>query len=373
MNKKRIVISANSSWNLYNFRKSLILTLIKDNYEVICITPEDNYLDLLLELGCKHFSIKIKSRSLNPINDLKFFIRTYILLRRIKPLCILTFTIKPNIYFGLVSRIQKQNIIQNVSGLGSSFLRESYITRFVEMLYRISFKKSKHAFYQNHTDRELFLRKSIVRNENSSVVPGSGVNIVQFNCGRKENKGSHFLFVGRILKDKGIIEFINAAKIVSSKYQNIKFSIVGEVGVDNPSALKRSELMRKVNKSNISFFNHTNNIKGFYAKADVFVLPSYREGLSRALLEAASMRLPLITTNVPGCKELVNDSENGVLIRPKDTRDLVNAMESMILQSEKVRLEMGEASRKLVKRNYSEGLVIRAYLEKIKDLNSLFE
>lgn len=366
---KQIVITANTTWNLYNFRIGLIKELKNNGYSVIAISPKDEYVKKLEDLGIECYDIEINSTGTNPIRDLWLIYKYYKLLCRIKPLLILSYTIKPNIYGNLAAQILKIPVINNVSGLGTIFIKKTFSSYVGRLLYYISFYKTNWVIFQNADDRELFIQERIVNSNNSSIVYGSGVNMYKFNTNRTENKGKKFLFVGRLLGDKGLREFIEAAKRIINIDSTIRFNIVGEIGSNNLTAISVEEINSwSLYKPQISYLGKTDNIVTELVKADIMVLPSYREGLSKSLIEAAAMKLPIITTNVPGCKEVVNHGMNGYLCNPKDTDDLYIKMLDMIKLTEMERVKMGELGRSHVESHFDEKIVISKYLAKISML-----
>ena len=369
MNQKKsrnIVITANTSWNLFNFRIGLIKQLINDGYSVCAIAPKDEYVPRLEDLGIRCYKIKINSKGTNPFRDFSLIIHYFLLFKKIKPELVLSYTIKPNIYGNIAARFLGIPVINNVSGLGTLFINKSFSSYIGRVLYYIAFYKAKCVFFQNSTDRELFIHERIVNSNNSSVICGSGVNTDKFNTTRLTNKGKVFLYVGRLLRDKGIREYIEAAMKIIDSDNSVKFKIVGELGSNNLTAISSDELSSWIfNYPQIIYIGKTDDIVSELVHTDIMVLPSYREGLSRSLLEAASMKLPIITTDVPGCREVVNHGLNGYLCDSKDSHDLYLKMLDMINLSEIERIKMGEIGRIIVESKFEEKLVISKYLKKI--------
>lgn len=365
---KIIVLTANTSWYIFNFRIGLIKELQKNGFTIIAISPNDEYVKHLEDSGIIWYNIEINSKRTNPISDISIIYKYFKLLNKIKPRLILSYTIKPNIYGNIAAQILRIPVINTINGLGTIFINKTSSSYIGWLLYFISFYRTNWVFFQNTTDREQFIHEGIVKNKNSSVVFGSGVNTLKFFSNRTTNKGKVFLFAGRLLGDKGIREFILAAKKITEIDNSIKFVIVGESGSNNNTAISEDELHSLLNNPQIIYKGKTDDIVSELASADVMVLPSYREGLSKSLIEAAAMKLPIITTNVPGCREVVVHGLNGYLCNAKDPEDLFLKMLDMIKRTEIERIKMGECSRRIAEDAFDERRVISKYLEKISAL-----
>tara|TARA_X000000950_G_scaffold91466_2_gene115162 strand:+ start:18578 stop:19687 length:1110 start_codon:yes stop_codon:yes gene_type:complete len=363
---KKLVITVNTTWNIINFRLGLIKALLKEDFEIYALSPKDEYVKTITEIGVRHYHIDMDLKGTNPIKDIQIIKKYKQLYKKICPSIILSYTIKPNIYSTLAAGSLKIPVINNVSGLGTLFIKTTMYSHIAMLLYKIALRKSTHTFFQNEDDANLFVKKKLIKEKKISVIPGSGVNTEKFKTKRKGNKGKIFLFVGRLIGDKGIHEYLYAAKKIISKNKNIKFWIVGELGYNNKTALRKKELEAYTdNYFQIKYLGKVDDMVSVLEKVDVMVLPSYREGLSKSLVEASAMSLPIITTNVAGCREVVKDRINGLLCDAKNKESLVKSIEDMINFSEKDRMELGENSRKIAARYFSEKLVVKAYLDKI--------
>ena len=363
LQKKKIVLSSNTSWSIFNFRFGLIKELLK-NYEVIVVAPKDKYSEKLINLGCKYYDIYIDRKGTNPINDLKTFWQYYRLYKKIKPDITLHFTIKPNIYGNFASQLLRIPVVNNITGLGTLFIKKNFITYLAEIMYKIALRNS-FVFFQNKEDKELFVQKNLVKRYD--VLPGSGVNTKKFKPIKIEKKDNifRFLLIARMIWDKGIGEYVEAAKIIKQKYKNVEFLLLGPVRVDNPTTIPKEQIDKWQKEGLVKYLGTTNDVKNIITKVDCVVLPSYREGISRVLLEAAAMEKPLIATNIAGCKEVVEDGINGYLCKVKDVKDLADKMEKMLNLSEDKRKEMGKAGRKKMIKEFDERIVIEKYLEAI--------
>jgi glycosyltransferase involved in cell wall biosynthesis len=259
-------------------------------------------------------------------------------------------------------------VVNNISGLGTLFIKNSVSTRIAKLLYRISQRKASKVFFQNNDDLQLFLKNKLITKDKCMLIPGSGVNTQLFIRDKEVNKKNTkftFLFIGRLIYDKGIIEFIEAAKIMKNKFSNIEFNILGPMYHSNETAIKKSELDDWVKNEYINYIGESDFVKEEMDKVNCIVLPSYREGLSKVLIEASSMCLPVITTNVPGCKDVVIDGETGFLCKVKDSINLAVQMEKIISLSIEELTLMGENGRKRAVEVFDEKIIINHYKDVI--------
>lgn len=365
---KRIVISSNTSWSIYNFRLNLARSLKKDFYDVILVAPYDKYSEYLKE-EFEYYDISINNKGVNPTEDLKVLRDYYKIYKQIKPHMVLNFTIKPNIYGSIVCRLLGIKVINNVSGLGTVFIKEGFTTKIVKLLYKLSLKKAEMVFFQNKDDKELFLTNCLVKYDNCDLLPGSGVDTVRFRpLYLKKDKIFRFLLISRIIWDKGIGEYIAAIRILRKKYPLLKFQLAGPLDSINKTAISKSQVQKWVEEGLVDYIGATDDVEKFIVRADCIVLPSYREGTPRVLLESASMGKPIITTNAPGCKEVVDDGINGFLCKTKNSNDLADKMEKIFCLEDKDRFKMGCEGRKKIISEFDEKIVIEKYSETIKRL-----
>jgi len=329
---KHIAIVLNTSWNVFNFRLNLLKSLQKDGYKITVIAPKDDYSRLLEEEGFNYHNLKMDNDSTNILKELKLILHMYHLYKEIKPDIILHYTIKPNIYGTLVSVLLRIPVVNNISGLGTIFLKDKMVYRLARLFYRLILRFPKKVFFQNKFDHQKFLDLNLVKANNSETIPGSGIDTERFKPILQEhkNKKFHFLMIARLIKDKGVVEYIEAIKIVKKSYPEVKFQFIGSLYLGNPTAISEEELNQWIEDGIIDYLGTSDNMEQIISKSDCVVLPSYREGLSRVLLEAASMEKPIITTDVPGCKDVVDHGVNGFLCKVKDSQSLAQAMISMI-------------------------------------------
>jgi len=367
---KKIAIVLNSSWQAYNFRLTLAREIKESGYKVVFIAPYDNKYSEFLKEEFDFFHIYIDPKGINPIGDFKTLILMYKLYKKIAPDIVLNFTIKPNIYSSIISKILEIKSINNITGLGTVFIRKSIVTTIVKLLYKISLNCASKVFFQNNDDKKLFLENKLVSEKKCDLIPGSGVDTEKFSpvLINTQNDNLKFLVVARVLKDKGIYEYIDAIKIIKLKYDNISFQLLGEVGVQNKTAILEDELNEWVNQGLINYLGTSDEVQNILKNVDCVILPSYREGTPRSLLEAASMEKPIITTNVVGCKEVVDDGVNGYLCEVRSSEDLARKIEMFINLPFEKKLDMGKEGRKKMLNEFSESIVIKKYLDSIKEI-----
>ncbi|MDA8893585.1 glycosyltransferase family 4 protein [Flavobacteriaceae bacterium] len=367
MINKKILINVNSSWNVFNFRLGLIKFLQSEGYEVIALAPKDEYVNYLESAGVKCFNISLNQKGVNPITDFILFLKYLRMFNKIKPNLILSYTIKPNIYGNFAASILKIPTINNISGLGTLFIKTNFISSIGKILYKLSLKSSKHVFFQNNTDLKLFIKSRLIKSYNCSVIPGSGVKTSVFKQNKKTNKGEKFLFVGRLIGDKGVFEYLESARQVLIEYPNLEFFLAGELGYNNNTAITKTQLDNYTNcNSQIKYLGKVDDMVSLLKSIDIMVLPSYREGLSKSLIEASSMSLPIITTDVPGCIDVVENDYNGLICKVKSIKSLKNSIKKIIELSAEKRNEMGINGRKIAITKFDEKIIVQYYLKVIK-------
>jgi glycosyltransferase involved in cell wall biosynthesis len=365
----RIAVVINKSWNIYNFRLGLIKAFQRHGHQVIAIAPEDEYSKRLIENGCEFYPLKMEEKGSNPLKDTFLILQLFKIYKKIKPDAILQYTIKPNIYGTLAAKLCGIPVINNVSGLGTVFLHNNLTAKVAQSLYRLSFRFPKKVFFQNNDDRQLFLEKKLVKEEITELLPGSGINLnrlkpLPFN----RNNQFTFLVIARLLFDKGIVEYAEAAKILRGQGINGRFQILGFTDFNTKLGVPESILNEWIKEKTIEYLGTTDDVSLFINKADCVVLPSYREGTPRTLLEAAALGKPLIATNVPGCKEVVEENYNGYLCMVKDATDLADKMRRLIELSDEQLIALGRNSRLKVESQFDEEIVFKKYF-KVLGLN----
>ena len=370
---KTILIVANSSWNVVNFRMGLIRALQAEEFQVVVAAPLDIDPANIKALGCEVFEVKVRAQSLNPLRDLGFVLQLFLILRQTGAQTCLFFTAKPNIFGGFCASLMGLHYINNISGLGSVFIENGFLSKVMILLYKLALKKSSCVFFQNRDDRDLFLQKNIVKSEQTKLLPGSGVNLQKFQPVLKIKKIDQepftFILISRLIKDKGVIEYIEAAKLVSKLHPDIQFKILGFLGVQNPTAISQEQMNEWLRLPFVHYLGSVDDVRPFIQDSDCVVLASYREGTPKVLLEAAAMGKPIITTNVPGCKEVVEDQLTGFLCDVRSAKDLAQKMCQMIELSFEERDRMGKLARLKMEKQFSEQFVIDRYLKVIRGLS----
>jgi glycosyltransferase involved in cell wall biosynthesis len=365
MKSNTIAIAINSSWNIYNFRSGLIRALVEAGYEVLAIAPIDAHSERLSELGCRFVPIRMTARGTSPLEDARLFLDYRRILKRHRPAAFLGYTIKPNVYGSLAAHSLGIPVINNIAGLGVTFLKHGLFQKLVRGMYRTALRRSHTVFFQNPDDRGLFVGAGLVRPRQTELLPGSGVDLERFApIERRRESGDPFVFlvVSRLLRSKGIGHYASAAEAVRKDFPEAEFRIAGIMEKGHGEAITEEEIQRWSAEGLIHYLGALDDVRPALSAADVVVLPTfYPEGTPRALLEAAAMGKPLIATDVPGCREVIDDGVNGFLCEPRDVESLAGAMSRMLGRSDEERRGMGLASRAKVEREYDERIVIARY------------
>ncbi len=367
--RTKVIIALNTAWNLYNFRAGLIRALVAEGYDVVAVAPSDEYAARLSELGCRFVPLAMDNRGTHPGRDLLLLLRFYLLLRRERPDVFLSFTVKPNIYGSLAAHALRISVVNNIAGLGAVFIKDNWLTRLVRWLYRVALSRSRCVFFQNNDDLELFVKAGLVSPEKVARLPGSGIDLRAFQpvpIFPLDSRPFRFLLVARMLRDKGVVEYVDAARIVRRKFPDVEFCLLGFVDVQNPTAISNGQMIAWVEEGVVRYLGATDDVKPYLAEADCVVLPSYREGTPRSLLEGAAMGKPVITTDAIGCRDVVDDGVNGFLCKTRDVDDLAAKMMMMIRLSPESRAGMGQMGRKKMEREFDEKIVIDRYLTVIQ-------
>lgn len=365
----RIAITINTSWNIFNFRSGMVKAFINSGHEVIAIAPADDFSQKLIEMGCTYVPISMDNTGGNPIADFVLFRSLKKTYKQWQPDIVLQYTIKPNIYGTLAASRLGIPVINNVSGLGTVFLANGFSSIIAKWLYRLSFNKANLVFFQNPNDRLDFLSHLKLKNLNTDLLPGSGINLDHYRpVPMPSEKKFVFLLIARLIIEKGIAEYVEAARIVLEKHADVEFHILGQLDETHARGITQTALEHWVNSGLVKYLGTSSDVRVEIGKANCVVLPSYREGTPKTLLEACALARPIITTDVPGCREVVADERNGYLCKVRDAVDLSEKMFKM-LRIERNELEqMGAKGRRLVEEKFSETFVINRYLEQINKI-----
>jgi glycosyltransferase involved in cell wall biosynthesis len=364
-----VVLAANSFWNIVIFRQGLIRALKAAGYDPLVIASPTSTDELRMDaLGVECIPVEIDRSGLNPFADYRLLREYRRILTDRRPVAFLGFTIKPNIYGSIAARFVGVPMIANISGLGTVFLRGGPLMKLVIPMYRFALRRAHVVFFQNPDDRELFIGKKIVRAEQARLLPGSGIDLTAYSATRLPEGPARFLLIARLLGDKGVREFVAASRALRDSLPGARFQLLGPLDDRNRTSIDRSELDGWVAEGAIEYLGATDDVRPYIEQANAVVLPSYREGLPRSLLEGAAMARPLIATNVPGCRELVEDGVSGFLCTPRDSASVAEAMKKLAQMSAQERSAMGLAARATVEESFCEELVLEAYLGALAEL-----
>lgn len=372
MNRKPLAISlsSNSAWSLYIFRGGLIRELLRQGYRVHIISPADTYTPLLEKLGCQIHGINISSKGSNPLRDGLTLLHYWHLYRNLQPDIALHYTIKPNIYGSLAARLNKTPCINMISGLGTAFIQENLLTRLIERLYRVSQHWPYRVVFLNQDDLTLFRQRRLVAPEKMLLLDGEGLDLSYFTPSPLPDTPPVFLFIGRLLADKGLREFIEAALECKRTHPNVHFRVLGAADADNRSAINTVELQSWIADGIIEYLGESPDVRPHIAAAHCIVLPSYREGKPRVLMEAAAMGRPVITTDVPGCREAVAAETTGLLCQPRNAASLLAALCAFLALPAEKRTAMGFNGRKLAEQRFDEQIAIGQYSDLIRQITA---
>lgn len=358
---KRIVIVANTTWNIYNFRLNVIRKLLDEGHEVIVMAPVDKFIFYTETMPqVHHVPIHHLYRdSVNPIQDLRLFLELFSLYKKYKPDLILHYTVKPNIWGGFAAKFLNIPSVAVVTGLGYSLIHEGWINFMTRLLYKFSLPLHRKVIFENNDDKKLFEKEGLVSAAKSMAIKGCGVDTTFFS---PNGNGRHeglitFSFIGRLLYDKGVREFIDAANIVRSQNQNVQFWLIGEIDKENPSSIRNEDLMKWIRDPNIHYHGATENIRKYIEKSDCIVLPSYREGMPKVIMESMAMERAVITTDTAGCRETVDENVNGYLVPVRDSKALATAMLDFVSLNKTEQDKMGQAGREKVLREFDDRII----------------
>lgn len=350
----QILILANHSGGLYDFRKDLIAEL-KKHANITVAVPHNDRWEELHKLVDRVIALPVDRRGMNPLHDSKLFHWYRAMLKEVKPDLVLTYTIKPNIYGGLACRIAHIPYAVNITGLGSAIENGGWLKHFVLTLYKIALKEAKIVFFENEGNRDTIVATGVVPKDHDVVLNGAGVNLEDYPYQPYPQEGPvRFLFVGRVMHEKGVDELFAAAKQMKQEYgDGVEFHVVGSF-----EEAYKPIMDELVQTGVVKYHGYQSNMKPFYTMASCIVLPSYHEGMSNVLLEAAASGRPLITSNICGCKEALEDGIGGFLCEPKNPESLLEAMKRFVAVSVDERSKMGKMERKRMEEIFSKEKVV---------------
>lgn len=364
----KVAIVLNTSWNIYNFRMNFVRTLLKKGYEVHTIAPTDGYTHYLTAAGCHHHPIRMDSRGINPLKDFALILELRGIYKKVKPDIILHYTIKPNVYGSIAAALLRIPTVNNVCGLGTVFLTKNLLSAIALTLYRWSFRFPKKVFFQNPDDRDLFISKKLVPASSADLLPGSGIDLTRFTPETySRNKKFTFLLISRLITDKGILEYVDAVKRLQAQGLDARFQILGAKDPKHKRGIPLRTISKWIDDRTIEYLGTAEDVQPFIKAADCIVLPSYREGTPHTLLEAASCGKPIVTTDVPGCHQVVENNYNGLLCKLKDAEDLAEQMKRMALLDDNSLQQFGLNGRRKMEKEFNESIVIDKYLKTISE------
>ena len=370
-----ILITVNAAWNVLNFRRPLVEAMIADGHSVTVLAPRDDSVAALERLGCRFLPLEMSVKGLNPMQDVKLIGRMRKIFRKERPDAIFSYTIKNNIFGALAARTLGIPFIPNVTGLGTAFLSGGFLQRIAEGLYRRAFRNLGVIFFQNEDDRDLFLERKLVTKLQARLLPGSGIDLTHFAATDypTDSDAPVFLMIARLLRDKGVLEYVAAARKVKSEHPSARFQLLGAVDAANRTAIDAATVASWEEEGIIEYLGTADDVRPHIAAAHCVVLPSYREGAPRTLIEAAAMARPLIATDVPGCRSVVDDGVTGYLCKVRDGDDLTKSMNAFLALPREERARMGRAGRAKMVASFDQAIVVQAYRDALASRPSSFK
>lgn len=364
----KLIMVANTSWSVFNFRHSLIKELLNCGVELYVIAPEDKFSAKLTEMGCQVLDLPMQAKGVNPIADLALMLRLLRHYREIKPDFIIHYTIKPNIYGSLAAKLADIPSLAITTGLGYTFVNQNVVSQVARQLYKFAFRYPKEVWFLNEDDRRAFLEHHLIEPDKAVLLHGEGVNLNHFVPRDKPqpDENIRFLLIARMLRDKGVCEFVEAARQIRQRYPNAIFQLLGNCGVPNPSVIGREEIAQWEREGVVEYLGTTDDVRPIIAQADCLVLPSYREGIPRTMIESAAMAKPLIVSDAPGCRDVVLDGQTGYLCEVKNAKSLAQRCEQFLTLSDSEKQAMGKAGRSFMEAKFDEKWVIKQYFATLK-------
>jgi glycosyltransferase involved in cell wall biosynthesis len=361
LSAKHIILVANTTWNIYNFRLNIIRKFLDEGHSITVVAPVDEYIEYKERFPkVKHIGLRhIDRERNNPFQDFRLIMELRSIYKRLQPDLVIHYTHKPNIYGGIAAKLADVKSIAVVTGLGYAFINNGWLSRVTSSMYRYTHKYHEDIIFENEDDLAYFVKHNLISKDKGIAVNGCGVDTeiyIPFPNGQKKEKIT-FTFIGRLLYDKGIVEFVEAAKKLSASLDNVEFWVIGELDYGNPSMIEESTLLTWIDEGYITYHGFVKDVKPLIAKSDCIVLPSYREGMPRIILEGMSMAKPVITTRTAGCRQTVVEGENGLLVDVKDSDDLCDAMMTLYNMAYDERHIMGDKGRALAQSKFNSEII----------------
>ncbi|EGR4059368.1 glycosyltransferase family 4 protein [Vibrio cholerae] len=364
----KLIMVANTAWSVFNFRHTLIKDLLSSGVELYVIAPEDKFSAKLVDMGCQVLDLPMQAKGVNPLADLGLMLRLLRHYREIKPDFIIHYTIKPNIYGSLAAKLAGIPSLAITTGLGYTFVNQNVVSQVARQLYKFAFRYPKEVWFLNEDDRRAFLEHHLIEPDKAVLLHGEGVNLNHFVPTDKPQPDGNvrFLLIARMLRDKGVCEFVEAARQIRQRYPNAIFQLLGDCGVPNPSVIGREEIAQWEKEGVVEYLGTTDDVRPIIAQSDCLVLPSYREGIPRTMIESAAMAKPLIVSDAPGCRDVVLDGQTGYLCEVKNAQSLAQRCERFLTLSDSEKQAMGKAGRSFMEAKFDEKWVIKQYFATLK-------
>ena len=365
-----IALVCNTAWAIYTYRQGLLRALAESGARITIIAPRDRTFEPLVAMGCQCIELPVASKSTNPLDDLRTLLALYRHYRAVRPDVVFHYTIKPNIYGSIAAWLARVPSVAVTTGLGYVFIQKSRAAQVAKRLYRFAFRFPREVWFLNRDDLDAFTAGNLlVHPERARLLHGEGVDLDEFPYTPPPSRNTFsFVLIGRLLWDKGVGEYVEAARRLRARYPYARFGLLGPVGVDNPSAISRDEVAAWEREGVVDYLGETTDVRPTIVDADCVVLPSYREGVPRTLMEAGAMGRPVVATDVPGCREVVAHGENGLLCEVRNAASLEAALAAMLDMNADERRAMGERGRKKIEKEFDERRVVQRYRELVRQL-----
>ena len=362
---KTVFLTSNTSWYLYNFRASTIQTFRENGNRVICLSPPDDFSQRLVDkLGAEHIPLPLDGKSTGALQELQSLRFIWKVIGEYQPDFVFNFTVKMNVYCGLVCGLLRIPFANNISGLGTAFIHDSWLFRRVRQVYGLVNRRARRLFFQNKEDLSVFRDKGLLGNTPFTLLPGSGVDLARFAVSSLPETGPFtFIMIARLLGDKGVREYAEACRLLRAEGLDVRCLLVGPLGVSNRTAISEDEVRQWQEEGILEYSGATDDVRPLIEQAHVLVLPSYREGMPRTVLEAAAMGRPAIVTDVPGCRHAIEPKVTGWLCEARNAESLAEQMRRVVTMDEIEVQRAGNAARRRMEERFSEEIVIQAYLD----------
>lgn len=359
---KKIIILENTYYTVLSLRMEILRHFKDKGYEIYVLSKaEKNDIEILEKQG--FHCIPVGTVVLNPIKAVQFFLKLIREIKQIQPDIIFSFTIRPNLFGSIAARLLGLPIVSNVTGTGPLTKDNGFVYRLIRLAYKFAFLRNQRVFFQNEDDYNFFLLNNYVRPNKAILLPGSGVDTEYYSPRPKTKNEFVFLMISRLIKDKGVLDYVYAAELVKKNYPEVKFQLLGPYWKQSTAknTISEAEVSKWISQGTLDYLGYTLDVRPYIADADCIVLPSYREGCANVLMQGASMSKPLIASDVTGCRNLINDGETGYLCEVRNPESLAGKMTQLYSLAVEKRLEMGKMGREKMIKGYQKKVVLEAY------------